>query len=562
MSELLLAVPPWVAFLLAALVVLVAPRRIGAAVAVALTALTVPWVLLAPQGGALTVAPLGFEQTLFRVDGLTRPVAAIFGLVAAVSLAYAYATGADRRTSAYALAYMGASVAAVVAGDWLTLLLAWELMAVTATVLVWHHGSDAVRPAFRYAVYHLLGGVLVIAGVVLHFASTGTFAYGAGFTDGLPTTLAVLGVGLNLGFVGLHYWVPDTYPRPHVAASVVLAGFTTKVAVYVMLRLIPDGHALVAWMGGAMILYGVWMALLQTNARRLLSYHIVSQVGYMTAAVGIGTAAGTAGALAHLSTHVLYKGLLFMVAGAILYRVGTESLKELGGLGRRMPLTFAAFLVAALAISGVPGFSGFVSKGLVTKAVDSAAPELLWWALVLGGVGTVMSFAKFGYYAFVRPAPGPIEVRPASRTLTAVLLVTAVPSLVFGLAPDLLFGLVPGGSAGFEPYAVDEIAKGAAITAVGLVAFVVLRRPLSRVPAVDVDRVLHPLAFRTTRGLAVATLAAGRVASTALAAAMTALAGRLGPDDRPAAVREQPLGTTLLVVAVGLGLALLLAQLA
>ena len=243
MSDLLLAVPPWVAFLVAAAVVLVAPRRVGAAVAVALTALTVPWILLAPQGTALSVAPLGFEQTLLRVDALTQPIAAIFGLVAALSLAYAYATDADRRTSAYALAYMGASVAAVLAGDWLTLVLAWELMAVTATVLVWHHGGDAVRPAFRYAVYHLVAGALLIGGVVLHFASAGTFAYSAGFTDGLPTLLAVLGVGVNLGFVGLHYWVPDTYPRPHVAASVVLAGFTTKVAVYAMLRLIPEGHA-------------------------------------------------------------------------------------------------------------------------------------------------------------------------------------------------------------------------------------------------------------------------------------------------------------------------------
>ena len=562
MSELLLAVPPWVVFLVAALVVLVTPRRLGAAVAVALTAVTVPWVLLAPQGTALTVAPLGIEQTLLRLDPLTQPVAAVFGLVAALSLAYAYATDADRRTSAYALAYMGASVAAVLAGDWLTLVLAWELMAVAATVLVWHHGGDAVRPAFRYAVYHFVAGALLIGGVVLHVTNTGTFAYGTGFTDGLPTLLAVLGVGINLGFVGLHYWVPGTYPRPHVAASVILAGFTTKAAVYVMLRLVPDGHALVAWMGGAMILYGGGMALLQTTARRLLSYHIVSQVGYMTAAVGIGTAAGTAGAVAHLSTHVLYKGLLFMVAGAILYRVGTESLSELGGLGRRMPLTFAAFLVAALAISGVPGFSGFVSKGLVTKAVDSAAPELLWWALVLGGIGTVMSFAKFGYYAFVRSAPGPIELRPAPWTLTAVLLAAAIPSLVFGLAPGLLFGLVPGGSAGFDPYAIDEVTKGLAITAVGLVAFVVLRRPLSRVPAVDVDRVLHPAAFRATRGLAVVATAVGGVASTALAVAMTALASRLGPEDRSAAVREQPLGATLFVVAAGLGLALLLAQLA
>jgi multicomponent Na+:H+ antiporter subunit D len=551
MSDLLLAVPPWVAFLVAAAVAWVAPRRVGYAVGVLATALTVPWMLLAPAGTALVVAPMGFEQTLFRVDGLTRPVAAVFGGVAALGVAYAYATDADARTNAYALAYMGTSVAAVLAGDWLTLLVAWELMAVTATVLVWHHGGDAVRPAYRYAVYHLVGGALLVAAVALHYGATGTFDYAGGFAAGLPTALAVLGVGVNLGFVGLHYWVPDTYPRPHVASSVVLAGFTTKVAVYALARLVPDGNALVAWMGGAMCLYAVWMAVLQTDARRLLSYHIVSQVGYMVAAVGVGTALGTAGAVAHLSTHVLYKGLLFMVAGALLYRTGTESLKRLGGLGRRMPLTFAAFLVAAFAISGVPGFSGFVSKGLVIKAVDGAAPDLLWWALVLGGVGTVLSFAKFGYYAFVRPAPEPVAVRPAPRALTAVLVVAAVPSVLFGLAPGLLFGALPGGAGGFDPYATSELTKAAAVTGAGVVGFLALRGPLGRLPDVDVDRLLHPAAFRLARTGAALVVAAGRRAEAGLATTTALVAPILRRDDR-----SVPLGTALAIVGAALGLAL------
>jgi multicomponent Na+:H+ antiporter subunit D len=566
-TDLLVAVPPWVAFLVAALLAAVAPRRVGAAVGVLAAALTVPWLLLAPSGTTLVVAPLGFEQTLFRVDALTRPVGAVFGFVAALAVAYAYATEADRRTLAYALGYMGASVAAVVAGDWLTLLVAWELMAVSATVLVWHHGGSAVRPAFRYAVYHLLGGMALVAAVVLHFAATGTFAYTGGFTNGLPTLLAVVGVGVNLGFLGVHYWVPDTYPRPHVAASVVLAGFTTKVAVYVLLRVIPDGNALVAWMGGAMVLYAVSQAILQTDARRLLSYHIVSQVGYMVAAVGLGTASGTAGAVAHLSTHVFYKGLLFMVAGALLYRTGTESLKQLGGLGRRMPVTFGAFLIAALAITGVPGFSGFVSKGLVTKAVESTGPDLLWWALVLGGVGTVLSFAKFGYYAFVRPAPADagIELRPAPRSLTVVLVVASVPSVVFGLAPGLLFGAMPGDTAGFAPYATSELTKAGAVTAAGLVGFALLRVPLERVPRVDVDRLLHPAALALARRSAVATIALGDRATRLVAGAFARADRLVGPasssrSDGPDLLGGR-LGTALAVVAGVLALALLASQL-
>ncbi|MDS0282667.1 proton-conducting transporter membrane subunit [Haloarcula onubensis] len=560
MNDLLLSVPPWVAFLLAAAVAFVAPRRIGYLVGVLATAITVPWLLLAPAESTLVVSSLGFEQTLYRVDALARPVAAVFGVAATLAVAYAYATDADARTNAYALAHMGVAVAAVLVGDWLSLLVAWELLAVTATVLVWHHGGTAVRPGFRYAVYHLVGGALLVAAVVLHYTAVGTFAMGVGFADGLPTALAVLGVGVNLGFVGLHYWVPDTYPRPHVAASVVLAGFTTKVAVYALARVVPDGSALVAWMGGAMVLYAVWMAVLQTDVRRLLSYHIVSQVGYMVAAIGVGTAAGTAGAVAHLSTHVLYKGLLFMVAGALLYRTGTESLKRLGGLGRRMPLTFAVFLVAALAISGVPGFSGFVSKGLVLKAVEQRGGDLLWWALVIGGVGTVLSFAKVGYYAFVRTAPEPLDVRPAPLALSAVLLVAAVPSIAFGLAPDLLYGALPGDTGGFAPYAAAELTKVALVTAAGVLAFATLRDAIARVPSADVDRLLHPVAFRLATASADAVIAAGRRADGALATALSRSTDRLADDDR-----RDPLGgrfgTTLLVVAAALGVALLVAQL-
>jgi multicomponent Na+:H+ antiporter subunit D len=553
----LLALPTWLAFLAAIVVVLVAPRRLGAAVAVGLTALTVPWLVLAPAGSALAVAPFGFEQVLVQVDGLSRPVAALFGGVAAANVAYAYATGADRRETAYALAYMGAGVAAVLAGDWLTLVVAWELLAVASTVLVWHHGTSAVRPAFRYAVYHLIGGAFLVAGVVLHYAATGTFLYADGFTPGLATALALVGVGVNLGVIGLHAWLPETYPVPHVAASVVLAGFTTKVAVYALFRVVPDGATVMAWLGAVMVLYGVTQAVLQTDMRRLLSYHIISQVGYMVVAVAIGTAAGLTGAFAHLTAHVLYKGLLFMVAGAIIVRTGQASLNRLGGLGRRMPVTFVAFLVAALAITGVPPFSGFVSKGLIAKAVESGGSDLLWWALVLGSVGTALSFAKFGYYAFVRPAPAPITVAPASRALAPVLVVVAVPSVVFGLLPGEFLALFPG-DPGFDAYATSELAKAAATTGAGVAVFVLVRGPLGRIPSVDVDRWLHPAAARlagATAALAAGTGAAASRAGDRLGGRLGAVAGRDPPTTRP------ELRTALLALGATAGAALLVAVL-
>jgi multicomponent Na+:H+ antiporter subunit D len=551
-------VPLWTAYLVAAAVVLLAPRRVGAAVAVALTALTVPWALLSPAGTAFAVAPLGFEQVLVRVDGLTRPVAALFGFVAAVNVWYGHATGADARQTAYALCYMGAGVAAVLAGDWLTLVVAWELLAVASTVLVWHHGGDAVRPAFRYAVYHLAGGAFLVAGVALHYAAAGTFVYDGGLTGGLPTALALVGVAVNLGAIGVHAWLPETYPVPHVAASVVLAGFTTKVAVYALARVTPDGGTVVAWLGAVMVLYGVVQAVLQTDMRRLLSYHIISQVGYMVVAVGIGTTAGLTGAFAHLTAHVLYKGLLFMVAGVIIVRTGEASLKRLGGLGRRMPVTFGTFLVAALAITGLPGFSGFVSKGLIAKAVESAGGDLLWWVLVAGSVGTALSFAKFGYYAFVRPAPEPLSVAPRSRSLSASLVVVAVPSVVFGLFPALLLGAFPGGAGGFEPYAPSELLKGVGTAAVGLVAFALLRGPLGRVPAVDVDLAYNPGGAALARFVSGTATRIGTGASR-VATALIARSGRpVGTD--PADI-DPDIHAALLALAATTALALLVAAL-
>ena len=559
MIDALSLLPPWVAYLLAAAAVLWAPRRVGTAAAVALIGLTVPWILLAPPGSSLVVAALGFEQVLLRVDGLTRPVAALFGFVASVNVLYARGTGADTRETAYAVLYMGAGVAALLAGDWLTLLVAWELLAVSATVLVWHHGGDAVRPAFRYAVYHLVGGAFLVAAVATHYAVTGSFVYDGGLSAGLPTALAVVGVGVNLGVVGLHAWLPDTYPRPHVAASVVLAGFTTKVAVYALVRLDLGGSALLAWLGAAMVVFGVTQAVLQTDVRRLLSYHIVSQVGYMVAAVGIGTAAGLNGAFAHLTANVLYKGLLFMVAGAIVLRTGERSLKRLGGLARRMPLTFGVFLVAALAITGLPGFSGFVSKGLVTKAVERAGAESLWWVLVLGGVGTALSFAKFGYYAFLREPPEPLEVAPGSRALSAALVLVAVPTVLLGLLPATFLGAFAGDPGAFEPYAASELTKALVVAATGVLAFAMLRTRIARAHPVDVDRLLNPLAATLAARTSAAAVDVGARtarAGTTLSRRLETLAGR----DSPTA--ETPIRTALRALTATAGLALLLGALA
>jgi multicomponent Na+:H+ antiporter subunit D len=575
--SLVTSVPPALVFLTVAFVAATTGRRASHALGgiVSLTALG--WILTVPSGTHLSLRafgapPFGFEVVLFAVDPVSRAVGLVFALVALANVTYAYGAGASARQTATALAYVGASLGAVFAGDWLTLVVWWELMAAAATVLLWRCG-DAVRAGYRYAVYHQVGGAALVAGVLLQYARTGTFLFDGGFATGLPALLAIFGVGTNVGFVGLHVWVVDAYPRPDVTTTVVLSGFTTKVGVYTLVRVLPGESLPVAYLGGVMVLVGVTMAVLQTDVRRLLSYHIVSQVGYMVAGIGLGTAGGVAGGVGHLVNNVLYKTLLFMVAGAIILETGRESLKKLGGLGREMPYTAAAFAVAALAITGVPGFSGFVSKGFVTSATTAADVAPLWWVLQVGAVGTVVSFVKFGYYAFVRDAPenvarrtpgadetGRRRVRPATVVAYALL---AVPCVVFGLAPDLFASLLPAGASTSSVFTATKLTEAAVITAAGVVVFGLVRRPLARVTAVpDLDRLYHPVGRAVHDGGSRLLSDVGASGQRTVARVLSSVTERLS-DDRTferRGLERASIGTGVLLLAVvaALGLVALL----
>ena len=521
-------VPPVFVLLLTAIAVSQLPRKVGHALGAVVSAGALAWSILVPDGTYLTdLQFLGFETALLHVDDFSRLMGIIFGLIATVAVVYSYYTEAEPIQTGFALSYVATSFGAVFAGDWLTLLFFWELMAVTSTLLVWHYGGKAVRAGYRYALLHGLGGTLLMAGILGHYVEVGTFLFAsvpggpetAGIVAGLPQALAAVGIGVNVGFVGLHAWLPDTYPRPHIAASVFLCVFTTKTGVYGMYRAFPNGHEAIAYMGGAMAVFGVIFALLQNDMRRLLSYHIQSQVGYMIAGVGIGGALAQSGAFAHVFNHILYKSLLFMTAGMVIYRTGEENLKKLGGLARKMPITAVAFTVAALSIAGFPGFNGFVSKGIVISAshYEFAKGPLafgdfttLEWMLLLGGVGTFMSFIKFGYYAFFHGSYDG-EVEPAGYGTTAAMGLVAVLCVVYGLFDSTLFTILPfdvtsSAEVGhvYTTYTVDHVVEGVALAVIGLVGFYATKKPLSKLGRVpDVDRLYNPLIFYGTRGLVV-----------------------------------------------------------
>jgi multicomponent Na+:H+ antiporter subunit D len=497
-------VPPAVVVLAVALVAPLLSRRLGHALGVLATGGVAVWSLVVPTGVYLETSFLGFEAVLLNVDPFSRLMGVIFGLIGAAAVLYSYSSAAENRQTAFALGYVGTSLGAVYAGDWLTMVFFWELMAVTSTLLVWDYGGEAVRAGFRYAIYHGLGGSLLMAAVVWQYTQVGSFLFTAadGIVAGVPAVLAAIGIGVNVGFVGLHTWLPDTYPRPHVAASVFLSVYTTKTGVYGLARAFPDGNLAIAYMGAAMALVGVVYALLQNDMRRLLSYHIQSQVGYMVAGVGVGTALATAGAFAHVFNHILYKALLFMTAGVVIARTGKQSLKYLGGLGRVLPVTALAFTAAALSISGFPGFNGFVSKGMITAAAHKEHLDGIFYILLAAGVGTFMSFIKFGYYAFLKGGTGTWTLQPSATGQRVAMLGVAALCVVLGLYPDALFALLPGSTADAHPFTLSHLGEGFLLAALGVVGFAALKKPLSKIgTGIDVDVVIEPAAFYGTRGL-------------------------------------------------------------
>jgi multicomponent Na+:H+ antiporter subunit D len=272
-----------------------------------------------------------------------------------------------------------------------------------------------------------------------------------------------------------------------------------------------------AYLGGFMAVYGAFFALLQYNPRRLLSYHIQAQLGYMLAGFGLATYVGefaVVGGFAHLFNNVLYKSLLFMAVGVVVYRTGVEDIRDMGGLWRVMPITFLVYLVGAASITAVPGFNGFISKGMV---IDSAhelhnfelllGEGLLWWLLILGGVGTFMSFIKLGYYIFFHGSAS-LSPRDATPFQTAGMVLAGGACVFFGVYYTQLIELMPftdvilSEDVYFNPYSTKHLTESGALLVSGFVGFFALKRPLGwlahRMP--DADSATYPAVFYLARG--------------------------------------------------------------
>lgn len=466
---------PSLVLLIGALVVAVVPRRWGGPIAVASGALATLVVLDLGAGTTLRYDFYGYELTVLRADELTQPFALVFAGIITLSAIYGWSTMGSLERAA-ALATAGAGLGVVLAGDLLVLFFFWELKVTTAVLLILaRRRARSSAAGMRYLGVHLAGGVVLLAGVLWHLADTGSLAVQAVELTG-ATTLVLAGVLLSAAAVPVHAWLPDAYPESTVAGTVVLSAFTTKSAVYVLARMFPGVEVLV-WLGVTMALVGVVYAVLEDDIRRLLGYHIVSQVGFMVAAIGVGTQAAVSGATAHATAHVLYKGLLLMGVGAVLHATGASRASQLGGLVRALPWVLALYLVGAASISGVPLFSGFPAKELAVASVGDGGYGTAQWLLKLASVGTFLSVAlklpALTWFGASRRDPAE-PLRPVPASMYAAMGVAAALNVAIGVSPALLYDLLPG-DVTFQPYTVGKVTEAAMLLVFTTVGFVLLR---------------------------------------------------------------------------------------
>lgn len=429
---------------------------------------------------------IGHEILVAKVDKLAIVFATVFTIMALIGTVYAlHLTSAGQHVAAFV--YVGSALGVVFAGDYLTLYLFWEGMAFASAYLVFAKGSrQAIRAAFRYLMVHVTGGVVLLAGILLYGAAAGSLLFGPIEGPlGLSAYLILFGFVLNAAVPPLNAWLTDAYPEATVTGAVFMSAFTTKTAVYVLARVFP-GAELLVWLGTVMALYGVVYAVLENDCRRLLAYHIVSQVGYMVAGVGIGTELAVNGATSHAFAHILYKALLFMGAGAVIHVTGRRKLTELGGLYKAMPLTVALYMVGAFAISAFPFFSGFVSKSMVVAAAGQDHRALVMLALTMASSGTFLHTGlKLPYYMFFG-TDRKLEAREPPGNMLVAMSMAAALCIAIGVFPGPLYALLPY-PVDFEPYTGSHVTESLGILMFTALGFVLFLRALDPENTISLD---------------------------------------------------------------------------
>jgi multicomponent Na+:H+ antiporter subunit D len=493
-------IPP--ALILLAGALLIGPTRglLRTAVVLLTPLLTLAAVWQVPDGVVLTLEFLQYPIEPIEGSPVRRLFATIFALMAFTGGLYAYRQARWYELAA-AYAYAAGAIGVSFSGDLISLFLFWELMALFSTVVVWCGGTPGARAAgIRYAIMHLLGGVILkvgIEGVMIH---TGSIEVRPMLADNFDHWMILIGILINAAAPPLSAWLSDAYPESSPTGSVFLSAFTTKTAVLALILLFP-GEPLLIGIGLFMVMYGIIYALLENNIRRILAFSIVNQVGFMVCAIGIGTQMAINGAAAHAFAHIIYKALLFMSAGVVVYRTGRNKCSEVGGLFRTMPLTAVCGIVGALAISGFPLTSGFTTKTMISQAAADQSLVWVYFLLAAASAGVFLHAGiKFPWFVFFQRDSG-LRPKDAPWNMAAAMVFFAVLCVLFGVAPQLIYDYLPY-PVDYEAYTAGKVIFYLQLLLFSGLAFFLMLPLMRRTETIslDSDWVWRVALFRTATG--------------------------------------------------------------
>jgi multicomponent Na+:H+ antiporter subunit D len=485
-------IPPAFIYLIGAFILpIIKNRRAQQAFVLLLPVIAFVNLIHMPYGNYWVYNFLGFDLVLGKVDKLSMLFSYVFVIMSFIGMVYAIHIKEYGQHVAACL-YVGSTLGVVFAGDLLTLFIFWEIMAASSVFLIWYQRTkSAMSAGFRYILVHLAGGTFLLAGIVIHATTTGSIAFVLFDIHELSTKLILIGFLVNAAVPPLHAWLSDAYPEGTVTGSVFMTAFTTKSAVYVLARSFP-GVELLVWLGAIMALYGVVYAVMENDIRRLLSYHIISQVGFMVCGVGLGSELAINGAGAHAFSHILYKAILFMGAGAVIHVTGRRKSTELHGheLYKKMPVTLTLYMVGAFSISAVPLFNGFISKNMVVAAAGELNRPVIELMLHLASIGTFLSISlKLPQGIWFGSQKGSDKIPAAKEPPLNMLLAMGIGSflcILTGIYPKLLYDLLPY-QVHFHPYEAGKVVAMMQLLLLTLSAFWIYIDKLGGEAAISLD---------------------------------------------------------------------------
>ena len=447
------------------------------------------FVLIRMPAGEYWVMPLlDYHLVLGRIDGLSRVFGFIFSLISFIAVIYSMKVK-DNVQHVAGFMYAGGALGVTFAGDLVTLYIFWELMAVASTFLILARKTQkSQQAAYRYILVHVFGGLCLLAGIVLTIHETGSTAFVHMSLGNTASWLMFIGIAVNAAIPPMHAWLQDAYPEATVTGAVFLSAFTTKSAVYVMARGYA-GTELLIWLGAFMTVLPVFYAEVENDVRRVLSYSLMNQVGFMMCGIGIGTQLAINGAVSHAFCHILYKALLFMSTGAVLHVTGKIKCTEIGGLYRTMPITCVLCIIGAASISAFPLFSGFVSKSMIISAAGNQHYVVAWLMLQFASAGVIAHAGiKVPFFTFFGHDSG-IRAKEPPLNMLIAMGIAAFFCIFLGIYPKALYDILPY-PVEYVPYTGAHVVGQLQLLLFGIFAFYLLLKSgyyPSEVRAINLD---------------------------------------------------------------------------